>query len=85
MELHYSNDYCLHLINPAMKQPFPIPPVSRHNRVIYQDLCGIAYCAASTEYKVTLPYTPSQPPLHLDIVTIGVDKSWSHVQVNPLS
>ncbi|KAH6755920.1 hypothetical protein C2S53_007046 [Perilla frutescens var. hirtella] len=64
---------------------------------VYQSSCGIAYAAASMVYKVVQPHGQSYMVyenngrrlstslhVHLAILTVGVDDSWRHVQLQHL-
>ncbi|KAL6555464.1 hypothetical protein OROGR_006722 [Orobanche gracilis] len=75
----------LHILNPATKQELVLPSCSRQFPRLY--CCCIAYAAASMAYKVILPFRDdgdSIIELSLDILTVGVDKSWRNVPVEHL-
>ncbi|XP_057776000.1 uncharacterized protein LOC130994896 [Salvia miltiorrhiza] len=87
----YAKDYwLLRLVNPATKQSFLLPALPRHlsyGRFEYD----FAYSAASSAYKVIQQYTTCQSPPRLpadtsglDVLTVGVDESWRHVEVHHL-
>lgn len=74
----------LRVINPATKQLFLLPSVSTRDKVFDLNCCGIAYSAATMEYKVTLAYSSvGQLRLlkSLDVFTLGVDTSWRNVPI----
>ncbi|KAH6769571.1 hypothetical protein C2S52_014374 [Perilla frutescens var. hirtella] len=74
-----------HIINPATKQVFMLPPLS--SEMLRASKSGIAYVAASMEYKVILPHleviSRTSLPV-LAILTVGVDNSWRHLPVETL-
>lgn len=79
----------LHLVNLATKQLMFVPEFSRSKRNFYPHHCGIAYSAASTKYKVILPYLYLSFIAHrlclgLGVCTVGVDKSWREVEISHL-
>ncbi|XP_057785349.1 uncharacterized protein LOC131002874 [Salvia miltiorrhiza] len=85
------HDCPLRLVNPATKQSFLLPALPR--RISYGQLVyGFAYSAASLAYKVIQKYTVCTSPPRLpaadyglDVLTVGVDESWRHVEVHHLS
>ncbi|XP_057775967.1 putative F-box protein At5g62660 isoform X1 [Salvia miltiorrhiza] len=79
------------IVNPATKQSFHLPPLPTGVNVIYAVLrYGFAYSAASLAYKVIAPYHFGQSPPRLetdsglDVLTVGIDESWRHVEVHHL-
>ncbi|XP_057785367.1 uncharacterized protein LOC131002885 [Salvia miltiorrhiza] len=84
------------IVNPATKKSLFLPPFPRGVR--YRFFCSLAYSAASLAYKVIAPYTvrdcapytfPDWPlrldtDYGLDVLTVGVDESWRHVEVHHL-
>ncbi|XP_057776011.1 uncharacterized protein LOC130994900 [Salvia miltiorrhiza] len=79
------------LVNPATKQSLLLPPLPIGVRVFYAPFkYGFAYSAASLAYKVIAPYvvTQSPPPQKtdygLDVLTVGINESWRHVEVHHL-
>ncbi|KAL6502032.1 hypothetical protein OROGR_027165 [Orobanche gracilis] len=75
----------LHILNPATKQELVLPSCSRHLPKLNH--CGIAYAAASMEYKVTVPFQDVEDSLvvwSLAILTVGVHESWRNVPVKHL-
>ncbi|KAH6835008.1 hypothetical protein C2S53_003785 [Perilla frutescens var. hirtella] len=75
------------ILNPVTKQAFLLPPFDSERVRVRLCLCGIGYSAASMEYKVVQTHlTPSGPRvMHLAILSVGVDNSWRHVEVEHLA
>ncbi|XP_057775988.1 putative F-box protein At3g52320 [Salvia miltiorrhiza] len=78
------DDKCHHLprlVNPATKQSFLLPPYP--GGLMYCHFySALAYSAASLAYKVIAPRTVCY--FGLDVLTVGVDESWRHVEVHHL-
>ncbi|KAL7112131.1 hypothetical protein ACP275_05G133000 [Erythranthe tilingii] len=78
------------IVNAATKQVFQLPLFGNFYPRAW-DYSGIAYAAASMEYKVVSISDPkllSNTPIALlgcAILTVGVDKSWRHVDIQHLS
>ncbi|KAL7152066.1 hypothetical protein ABFS83_04G073100 [Erythranthe nasuta] len=76
-----------YIINPATRKIFEIPRFSPRGTIDHR--WGIAYSAASDEYKVARTYEHKVDDDDLqyvvDIVTVGVDESWRRVCTQHLS
>ncbi|KAH6830026.1 hypothetical protein C2S53_001317 [Perilla frutescens var. hirtella] len=75
----------LYILNPATRQTFLLPPFELDSKLVH-GVCGIAYSAASIEYKVVQSTIIEREPrvMHLNVLPVGVDNSWRHVQVEHL-
>ncbi|CAH9097593.1 unnamed protein product [Cuscuta epithymum] len=67
-----------HVVNPATKRLFILPQF--FGGTVKRFESGIAYAAASKQYKVALTYGRK-----FAILTLGVDHSWRHVPTRNLS
>ncbi|XP_057775472.1 putative F-box protein At5g52610 [Salvia miltiorrhiza] len=79
-------DRLLRLVNPAKKQSLLLPRLTRGATYAWPTY-GFAYSAASLAYKVIARYTVCHSPQRLqtdyglDVLTVGVNESWRHVEV----
>ncbi|XP_057775991.1 putative F-box protein At5g52610 [Salvia miltiorrhiza] len=79
-------DRLLRLVNPAKKQSLLLPRLTRGATYAWPEY-GFAYSAASLAYKVIARYTVCHSPQRLqtdyglDVLTVGVNESWRHVEV----
>ncbi|KAH6777573.1 hypothetical protein C2S52_006961 [Perilla frutescens var. hirtella] len=76
----------LNILNPATKQTFLLPPFPYECKFGFTGSSGIAYSAASMKYKVVQPHLlrGGSRRMRLGILTVGVDNSWRHVEVEHL-
>ncbi|KAL8063927.1 hypothetical protein ABFX02_01G057700 [Erythranthe guttata] len=77
----------LFTLNPATRRCFDLPPFMSRSDSSY-DYSGIAYAAASMEYKVAQTFSSRlrYPFVRgCAILTVGVDKFWRHVDTENLS
>ncbi|EYU29243.1 hypothetical protein MIMGU_mgv1a006162mg [Erythranthe guttata] len=91
LEYHPATSSAFCILNPVTKQLFELPPFGDFD-LAYCACSGIAYAAASMEYKVVCisghPDQRTSTPaamLGCAILTVGVDKSWRRVDVQHLS
>ncbi|XP_057775466.1 putative F-box protein At5g52610 [Salvia miltiorrhiza] len=76
-------DYRVRLVNPATKQSLLVPRLARGVSYFVLEY-GFAYSAASSAYKVIARYTVCHSPqtdYGLDVLTVGVNESWRHIEV----
>ncbi|XP_057780863.1 uncharacterized protein LOC130999355 [Salvia miltiorrhiza] len=75
--LEFCGKYAAFIVNPATKCRFSLPPLPVGGE---SGFLGIAYAAASMEYKVVLTYIVDR--IHkCAILTVGVDKTWRSVAI----
>ncbi|EYU23299.1 hypothetical protein MIMGU_mgv1a019474mg, partial [Erythranthe guttata] len=73
-------------VNPATGRRLALPPFVYHNWSENYDCFGVAYVAASVEYKAVCTYYDNYVQRRgILILTVGVDKSWRHIDVEHLS
>ncbi|KAL3629275.1 hypothetical protein CASFOL_026497 [Castilleja foliolosa] len=83
LEYQMGSKYNLYVLNPTTRQIFALPPIVGH--IIRYEVFGIAYAAASMEYKAVIIVLGKNRKRTCYILTIGVDNSWRTVDSECLS
>ncbi|XP_075498876.1 F-box protein At5g49610-like [Primulina tabacum] len=73
----------LYVINPLTKQWAVLPPYL--HKIIFFPSFGLAFCEASMEYKVVYACGEEflNPRTRIHVLTVGVDKVWRCIDINP--